>query len=63
MRNPKKLVIGKKYLLKTLTTEGFDRPVKEWIKVKFNGVHLIDADGCHWDEWLSPNYDDIFIDE
>jgi hypothetical protein len=49
-KNP--LIIGNFYHLVTYENGERKKPEEHWIKVVWNGSHLIDTDGCSWDEWL-----------
>lgn len=54
-----KLVVNKKYLLRTVNGLGNEQPRDRWIEAVWTGNHLVDGEGVYWDEWLDTP-EDIF---
>lgn len=53
--NGNPLEIGHQYTLVSYDENGITpAPYPEWMKAVWNGVSLVDSEGCTWTEWLEP---------
>jgi hypothetical protein len=60
MKTVFELIVGNEYFLRTCDLDGNFKNPDKWIRVIWDGRFLKDSGGCVWNEWLHPDYSDIF---